>query len=97
MIAVCVLQACGPASFPAPPIAQEPGQLVEQEDLFGTFYTYVPTTLPEMPEILALVHGTPPKDETAEANAEFYGANWTEAVNQSSFVLKRLFMILALP
>ncbi len=55
--------------------------------MFGTFYTYVPTTLPEMPDILVLVHGTPPKEETAEANAEFYGANWIDFAEEHGLIL----------
>jgi hypothetical protein len=65
-----VLSACGSTLLPEPPTTHEPGQLTRAEDVFGTFYAYVPTTVPERPEILVLVHGTPPKDETAEWNAQ---------------------------
>jgi hypothetical protein len=65
LILVIVLPACGSATLPEPPIAQKPGQLVEGKDLFGTFYTYVPTTAPQQPGILVLIHGTPPENDTA--------------------------------
>ena len=58
MLAI-VLSACA-ASLPELSITPEPGQVIEGKDVFGTFYTYVPTTVPENPEILVLVHGTPP-------------------------------------
>ena len=71
LAAFFVLSACGRPAVPAAPTAGEPGHVTRQEDVYGTFFTYVPVTVPEKPEILVLVHGTPPKDETAEANAEF--------------------------
>lgn len=87
LILIIVLPSCGSASLPEPPIAQEPGQLVEGKDVFGTFYTYVPTTVPEKPEILVLVHGTPLKDETAEWNAEYYVTNWIDFAEEHGYIL----------
>ena len=66
LILIFVLSACGSMPLPEPPTAHEPGQLAKGEDVFGTFYAYVPTSVPETPEILVLVHGTPPKEKTAE-------------------------------
>ncbi len=87
LILVVALSACGPGVLPPPSVVDEPGQLAEQEDLFGTFYTYVPTTAPEQPEILVVIHGTPPKKNTAEANAEFYAASWSDFAEEQGFVL----------
>ena len=84
---VAALSGCGPASLPEPPTAREPGQLFEGQDLFGTFYAYVPTTLPEKPEILVLVHGTPPEGGTAEANAEYYITNWIDFSEEQGTIL----------
>ena len=84
---VIVLSACGSTPLPEPPTAYEPGRLVKGEDLFGTFYSYVPTTVPEKPEILVLVHGTPPKDETAEWNAEYYATNWINFAQEHGYIL----------
>ena len=82
-----VLSACGSASLPEPPIAHEPGQLAKGEDVFGTFYTYVPTTVPKKPDILVLVHGTPPENETAEADADYYVTNWIDFAEKNGFIL----------
>ena len=87
LILVLVLSACGPTSLPEPPTAHEPGQLAEAEDVFGTFYAYVPTTLPDKPEILVVVHGTPPKDGTAEWNAHYYAANWVNFAEEQGYLL----------
>jgi predicted esterase len=82
-----IFSACGSTSLPEPPTAHEPGQLTEGEDVFGTFYAYVPTTIPEKPEILVLVHGTPLKDETTESNAEYYATNWIDFAEKQGFIL----------
>ena len=64
LIFINVLSACGSPAIPAPPIVNEPGQLIRAEDLFGTIFTYVPTEVPDKPEILVIVHGTPLKAKT---------------------------------
>ncbi len=87
LILIIVLSACGSTSLPEPPVTHEPGQLSKEEDVFGTFYAYVPTTVPEKPEILVLVHGTPPKDDTAEANAEYYVTNWIDFAEEQGYIL----------
>ena len=87
LILVIVLSACGSTSLPEPPVAHEAGQLSEEKDVFGTFYVYVPTTLPQKPEILVLVHGTPPKDETAEWNAQYYATSWIDFAEESGYIL----------
>jgi len=87
LILTTVLSACGFTPLPEPPTAHEPGQLAEAEDVFGTFYAYVPTSVPETPEILVLVHGTPPKDETAEWNAQYYAANWIDFAEAYGYIL----------
>jgi alpha-beta hydrolase superfamily lysophospholipase len=57
------------------------------EDVFGTFYAYVPTILPEEPEILVVVPGTSPKDETTKWDAQYYGTTWLEFTEKNSFIL----------
>ena len=84
---VIVLSACGSTSLPEPPTAHEPGQLTEAEDTFGTFYAYVPTTIPEKPEILVLVHGTPQEGETAESSAEYLATRWIDFAQEQGFIL----------
>lgn len=87
LVLIVSVSACNTASLPAPPIALEPGQLAEREDIFGTFYTYTPTTIPEHPEILVLIHGTPADDETAESDAEYYVTNWMDFAEKQGIVL----------
>ena len=43
--------------------------------------------VPEEPEILVVVHGTPPKKDTAEANAEYYAASWIDFAEEHGLVL----------
>jgi poly(3-hydroxybutyrate) depolymerase len=84
---VIVLSACCSTSMPDLPTAHEPGQLTEAEDRFGTFYAYVPTTVPEEPEILVLVHGTPQEGETAESSAEYLATSWIDFAEEQGFIL----------
>jgi len=84
---IVALSACGSAPLPDPPTAHEPGQLAEVQDLFGTFYAYVPTSAPEKPEILVVVHGTPPEDTSAEADAEYYATSWIDFAEQQGYIL----------
>lgn len=87
LVLINILSACGSVSIPAPPVANEPGQLAKEEDVFGTFFSYVPAIVPENPEVLVLVHGTPPKDDTAEVNAEFYITNWIDFAEEQGNIL----------
>ena len=73
--------------MPPPPIAEAQGQLTELKDIYGTFYTYVPKTFPDNPDILVVVHGTPLKDETAEWNAEYYAENWKDFAEEQGIIL----------
>jgi pimeloyl-ACP methyl ester carboxylesterase len=76
-----------PTSLPEPPTAHQPGKLTEAKDAFGTFYAYVPATVPEEPEILLLAHGTPLKDSTAEWNAQYYATLWMEFAEEEGLIL----------
>ncbi|NIV29640.1 MAG: hypothetical protein GWN58_09055 [Anaerolineae bacterium] len=84
---LALLTACGPTSVPEPPVAREPGLLAESEDTFGTFYAYVPTIMPEVPEVLVLVHGTPQEGETAESSAEYLATAWIDFAEEQGFIL----------
>jgi hypothetical protein len=87
LILIFVLSACGPMPLSEPPTAHEPGRLARVEDVFGTFYAYVPTGVPEKPEFLVLVHGTPPKEKTAEWNAQYYATNWIDFAEEQGHIL----------
>jgi len=82
-----VLAACSPESTIDLAVTLEPGQLVKGKDGFGTFYTYVPATMPANAEILAVIHGTPLKDQTEEWNAEYYAINWLDFAEEQGLVL----------
>lgn len=81
------LSACGSPALPEPPIPLEVGQLAKGDDVFGAFYVYVPTTAPEKPEILVLIHGTPPKGESAQVNAQAYIAAWSGFSEKHGYIL----------
>ena len=87
MILIIVLSACSPPTLTEPPTEHQPGTLTIAEDVFGRFYAYVPTTVQENPEILVLVHGTPPEDQTAEENAKYYVASWIDFAEGHSVIL----------
>lgn len=87
LILLIVLSACTSPSLSEPPIALQPGHLAKGEDVFGVFYTYVATTVPEKPEILVLVHGTPPEEETAESNARYYVTTWIDFAEKHGYLL----------
>ncbi len=84
---IALLSGCGPTPVPEPPVVLEPGLLAERADRFGTFYSYVPTTMPEVPEVLVLVHGTPQEGSTAEASAEYLASSWVDFAEEQGFIL----------
>lgn len=89
LLLIFLLPACAttqPAK-PQPPTPADQGQLAELEDLYGTFYAYVPANLPQNPNILVVVHGTPLKEETAEWNAHYYAENWTQFAEEQGLIL----------
>lgn len=84
---ILVLSGCSSTALPEPPTAHEPGRLTKAEDVYGAFYAYVPTTIPEEPEVLVLVHGTPVKNEPVEWNAQYYTTLWMEFADEQGFIL----------
>jgi len=82
-----LLSACTHSSWPDLPVTIEPGQLSKGNDSFGIYYTYMPINLPQQPEILVLVHGTPPKDGTAESNTEYYITSWMDFAEEQGYIL----------
>ena len=87
LMLVTGMSACGSVPLSGPPIALEPGQAAKGEDVFGTFYAYVPAPVPEQAEILVLIHGTPPEGETAESNAQYYLTSWTDFAQEHGYIL----------
>ncbi|HNT76519.1 MAG TPA: hypothetical protein PKH77_16020 [Anaerolineae bacterium] len=87
LILTILLSACSTMTLPEPLVAHEVGQVVAEEDVFGTFFTYVAKTAPEQPEILVLIHGTPSKEETAESNARYYITAWVDFAEEQGYIL----------
>ncbi len=87
VILVALLPACGSMSLPGPPTTHVPGQVSIGEDVYGTFYAYVPSTVPQEPEFLVLIHGTPQEEETADWNAQYYTTSWINFSEEHGFIL----------
>ena len=82
-----LLTACGPAQLPTPPVSHELGKIVFAEDTYGGFYSYVPTTVSADTQLVALIHGTPAKEESAEETAHYYIVNWLEFAEKHDLIL----------
>ena len=65
----------------------EPGEISTGMDEFGTYFTYMPNNATTELEILVLVHGTPPKQETEESDARIYINEWLSFADQNEFLL----------
>jgi hypothetical protein len=78
---------CSTTTLPEPLVAHEVGQVVAEEDVFGTFFTYVAKTAPEQWKSLVLIHGTPSKEETAESNARYYITAWVDFAEEQGYIL----------
>ena len=81
------VSACGSESMPPPSTEYEAGQVVSEDDIYGAFYVYVPINLPGNPEILVLVHGTPPEEDQAVYYAEYYIRSWVAFAEENGFIL----------
>ena len=82
-----LLTACGLAQLPLPPVSQELGKIVFAEDTYGGFYSYVPTTVSPDTKLVALIHGTPAKDESPEETAHYYIVNWLDFAERHDLIL----------
>ena len=87
LVPIVILSGCRFTPAPASPIAHELGQVTMVEDVHGTFYAYVPMTVPKEPEIVVLVHGTPANEESAEATAHYYIVNWIDFAEKHGYIL----------
>ncbi|MBI9051678.1 MAG: alpha/beta fold hydrolase [Anaerolineaceae bacterium] len=63
-----------------------PGQLTPCQDVYGTYYSYIPNNITSDSNILVVVHGTP-LDGTPEQNAVFYAASWQDFAEANDLVL----------
>lgn len=87
VIILILLTDCSSKSLAVPLTAHEMGKVSEGQDVYGNYFLYVPTVSPEQAEILVLVHGTPPKNETAEWNAEYFAKSWENFAEENGLIL----------
>ena len=85
-ILLTFLTACTRKSEPLPTIINEPGQITQNEDVYGSFYTYIPKQLSRDSNILVVIHGTP-LDGTPEENGGFYAEYWQDFAEDNNLVL----------
>jgi pimeloyl-ACP methyl ester carboxylesterase len=87
LLMAAIMSSCATVPLPEMATDHEVGQMARVEDVYGTFYAYIPKTAPPEPDILVLVHGTPAKDEAAEATANYYLVSWLDFAEEQGFVL----------
>jgi pimeloyl-ACP methyl ester carboxylesterase len=63
------------------------GEIVEINDVYGTFYAYVPNSLESNSEIVVLAHGTPAKDTSARATARYYVSHWRDFAEKTGSIV----------
>lgn len=87
LMPIIILSGCGIPQVPEPPVPRNLGQVTAAKDTFGVFYTYAPTIVSDKTEILALIHGTPAKEESAEDTAHYYIVNWLDFAKEHGYIL----------
>ena len=85
-IFLLIFPSCTLSSENLPAIKTRPGEIVENHDHYGTFFTYVPEEV-ENPRLLALIHGTPLEGVDPEPYARYYASNWTDFADREGIVL----------
>ena len=65
----------------------ETGNITRVEDVYGTFFVYVPISNLAEDDILVLVHGTPATDEAEEDTARYYIEHWLGYAEKYGIVL----------
>ncbi len=86
-IIIILLSGCGLDSPTISPPKHEPGEVIKVVDAYGSFYVFVPSNLQKTPEILVVIHGTPPKDKTAEWDALYYAQSWIDFADEHGYIL----------
>lgn len=70
---------------PAPTLI--PGKITENQDTYGTYYLYTPTTPSDPPQSLVVIHGTPAKDLSAGETAFYYAEHWAPIAEEQGWLL----------
>ena len=82
-----VLPGCQTVSPEDPKPTLIPGEITENQDTYGTYYLYQPTTLADPFQSLVVIHGTPAKDLTAGETALYYAENWAPFAEEQGWLL----------
>lgn len=64
-----------------------PGQITENQDIYGTYFLYTPTAPSDLPQSLVVIHGTPAKDLTAGETALYYAEHWAPFAEEQGWLL----------
>jgi len=64
-----------------------PGEITENQDTYGTYYLYQPTTLADPTQTLIVIHGTPAKDLSAGETALYYAQNWAPFAEEQGWLM----------
>lgn len=86
-VLVAILTSCQTETIPELTAVYEKEKVTEIKDIYGTFFVYVPQSMPTEPDILVLVHGTPAKSDTPEKTAVYYINNWLDFAEEQGIVL----------
>ena len=64
-----------------------PGEITENQDIYGTYYLYNPTSPSDPPQSLVVIHGTPAKDLSAGETALYYAEHWAPFAEEQGWLL----------
>jgi predicted esterase len=87
LVLVTQTLSCNAQQSPEPPVADALGRVIANEDIYGTFYAYVPTDVSPQSSLLVLVHGTPSAEQTAEQSAQDFIAAWQDFAAEQGWIL----------
>jgi len=65
----------------------EPGLISFFKDTYGLYFLYRPTVPSDSPQTLAVIHGTPAKELSAEETAYYYAQHWAPLAEQQGWLL----------
>ena len=86
-IVIIASPGCQPLVVENPQLTLTPGEITENQDTYGTYYLYLPTTPSDLPQSLVVIHGTPAKDLTAGETALYYAENWAPFAEEMGWLL----------
>ncbi len=64
-----------------------PGEITKNQDNYGPYYLYTPTSPSDPPQSLIVIHGTPALDLSAGETALYYAQNWAPFAEEQGWLL----------